>query len=75
MITTQSTPWSVILEQNMGWYVDSSLSGITEALFGLMNASSSFLSQMGERGRRYVESRYSWSAVGPRMSRVYRSLI
>jgi glycosyltransferase involved in cell wall biosynthesis len=75
VITTQSTPWSVILEQNMGWYVDSSLSGITEALFGLMNASSSFLSQMGERGRRYVESRYSWSAVGPRMSRVYRSLI
>ena len=75
VITTQATPWSVILEQNMGWYVDSTLSGVTEALFDLMNASPTSLSQMGQRGCRYVESRYSWSAVGSRMSCVYRSLI
>ena len=33
VITTNTTPWSVIDSQQMGWYVSPDLNGISKALY------------------------------------------
>lgn len=61
VITTKGTPWSEIEEFNCGWWVDVGIDPLLPALKSAMACSESDLIEMGRRGRKLIEKRYSWS--------------
>lgn len=75
VITTNTTPWSVIDSQQMGWYVSPDLNGISKALYQLTQTPSSELQLMGARASSYVLNRFSWTQLGLKMATIYINLI
>ena len=75
VVTTTATPWQVLADQAMGWWVPPSLNELSEALFDLFQSSDSRLHLMGLRSRQYIEHRYDWMVISQKMSAIYRSLL
>ena len=63
VITTTATPWIELVETGCGWWVEPGCQGITGAIRKAVSTEPSQLAAMGERGRRMVEERYSWSVL------------
>ena len=75
VVTTTSTPWQVLADQDMGWCIPPSLNGLSEALFELFNSSDSRLSSMGYRSHQYIAQHYDWRVISQRMIGIYQSLL
>ena len=72
VVAGTGTPWSQLVEQGCGWWVDPDAQRLAEVLRGLSSAP---LASMGEKGRRWIDSEYSWIHVAERMSALYGSLV
>lgn len=72
VIATTATPWIELLEAGCGWWVEPGSQGITGALRQAVLTEPSKLAAMGERGRRMVEERYSWSVLIEKHIVLYR---
>ena len=75
VITTTGTPWKVLLEREMGWWVEPTVEELTKALRQALNAPQSLLQVMGQRCREHVAATYSWPSVVDRMRAVYDWLL
>ena len=82
VITTKQAPWAELEEFKCGWWIDDTVDALVrtlkEALFlhcKTTTSDSDMLAQMGERGRAFVEKRYTWSAVCDRMVRGYEEVL
>ena len=75
VITTTGTPWSIVAEQNLGWYIDPTREALIEALRQLIVTEAGSLRDMGQRGRRYAEENLVIGAVRPRLLDMYRSVM
>lgn len=73
VITTTGTPWSVVAEQKLGWFVAPDIDGIKTALVELFATDRQMLAAMGARGRHYVQENLLIDAVTPRLLEMYRS--
>ena len=75
VITTKGTPWSALETERCGWWIDLPVAGsnppewpaLTEALLSAAALSDLERGEMGARGRRLVEARYTWDAVSAAM--------
>jgi len=74
VITTKGTPWSNIVEDNIGWYVQPTAEGLCGALTDALNLPSEKLSIMGIHGFRYAR-RFTWSAVNAVLKRCYDEVL
>lgn len=74
VITTTATPWSVIAEENCGWYVDTGVAALRLALEEAFRTPSGELMAMGLRGKRVVEMKYDWARIAAQMLEFYRWL-
>ena len=74
VLTTTGTPWDVLQNPEMGWYVKPNLEDISCAMYELFQKTPQQLALMGERCRAHVEQRFDWSNVGARMATLYREL-
>lgn len=63
VITTKGTPWHELEENKCGWWIDVGVDPVVKALRESLVISRQSLSEMGERGRRLVEEKYTWDAV------------
>lgn len=75
VICTKGAPWQELETFDCGRWVDISVDAITQALAEMMSLSDEVRAEMGERGRRLVEEKYTWSAVGKTMKSVYEGLL
>jgi glycosyltransferase involved in cell wall biosynthesis len=75
VITTTGTPWSVIAEQNLGWYVEPSLECLKGALTQLFATDAAALAAMGGRGHDYVQTHLLVDAVRPQLLEMYQAVI
>jgi glycosyltransferase involved in cell wall biosynthesis len=75
VVTTQATPWSELAAQACGWWVESGLVALTDALRAALATSPAELRAMGERGRRLVESKYTWEVAAREMLSLYESAV
>lgn len=73
-LTTTGTPWQELETHDCGWWVKPERSAISEALHAATEMESEECAAMGQRGRRFVESEYTWDAVGRKMNRAYEWL-
>ena len=74
VLTTTGTPWDVLQNPEMGWYVNPNLEDISCAMYELFQKTPDQLSQMGKRCRDHVVQRFDWSNVGARMATLYKNL-
>lgn len=63
VLTTKASPWEELLAHNCGWWTDISVEAITNALRDILHRSPENLSAMGQRGKRLVSEKYTWSQI------------
>ena len=74
VITTQSTPWSILSEADCGWWVPVGIDGLSAAINEATTTKNSDLSSMGHRCASLIEAEYSWRSVSEKMTSLYRSI-
>ena len=83
VITTKGTPWSELEEYKCGKWIDLPVEGsnpstweaLDEALDSVMTMSDAERGEMGKRGRKLVEEKYTWDAVCSKMMSGYKSIL
>ncbi|MCQ2203680.1 MAG: glycosyltransferase [Bacteroidales bacterium] len=70
-MATTGSPWEELNTQHCGWWVRYNQSDITEAIRKAMKTNTDELKQMGERGRKLMEERYSVAAVATKIKQMY----
>lgn len=75
VLTTTATPWFEINERRCGWCVPMDIPSLANAITISTNATKAELAEMGNRGREFVESTYSWDKVADTMRSTYSWLL
>ena len=75
VITTNGTPWSKLESKGAGWYIDIGSEALVQGLKNAMSLKPETLSEMGERGRLWMNEEFSWHQIGKEMIDVYNWLI
>ena len=83
VITTKGTPWKELEDRKCGKWIDLPEGGsnpsdwptLVSALEGMMSMSDDERREMGERGRRLVEEKYTWDAVVKKALTGYESIV
>ena len=75
VICTKGAPWQELEEYNCGWWPDVGVEPIREALETAMSLTSEERREMGLRGRKLVENRYTWSAVASKIEAAYSEIV
>ncbi len=74
VITTTGTPWSVLNDQEMGWWVDPTMDGLVCALREATQISQSKLEVIGARSKTYVCENFTWDSAAKRLAEFYSLL-
>ena len=83
VITTKGTPWSDLEEYKCGKWIDlpaegsnpSTWEALDEALVSIMSMSDAERGEMGKRGKKLVEEKYTWEAVCSAMINGYKEIL
>ncbi|HVS13030.1 MAG TPA: glycosyltransferase [Thermoanaerobaculia bacterium] len=75
VLTTRGTPWREVEEHRCGWWVELGRDALERALAEATSFDRATLAAMGQRGRRLIETRYSWRRVAADLRRVYAWLL
>lgn len=71
VIASTGTPWAGLQHHNCGLWVDNSVDSLAAAIQSLRRRD---LTEMGRRGRAWVERDYTWTGIARRMLLVYRAM-
>jgi glycosyltransferase involved in cell wall biosynthesis len=74
VITTKAAPWEELLQHNCGWWVETGVEPLAEALREALAATDAQRREMGLRGRKLIEAHYTWCELARKMESVYRWL-
>lgn len=74
VITTRAAPWAALSECGCGWWTELGVEPLAAAIREAAGMGDDERREMGARGRRLVEERFGWPAIGRRMLSVYRWL-
>ena len=72
VITTRQAPWSLLEEERCGWWIEDDVDALVEALGRALSIDETERREMGVRGRRVIEERFSWDSAAKSMVEVYR---
>ncbi len=75
VITTKGAPWQILRTLDCGWWVDTGSDALAAALQEATQTDSGVLREMGERGRRYARTAFSWPEIAQEMLRVYQWIL
>jgi glycosyltransferase involved in cell wall biosynthesis len=75
VLTTTATPWRVLEDENLGWWVEGSPEGLHDGLVRAFACSPNELEQMGKRGRAYVAKTFQWRAIADELIALYSDMI
>lgn len=71
VITTKGAPWKELVGHRCGWWIDIGVEPLAAALREATSLTDEERHEMGQRGRRLVEEKYSWAQIGRDMRAVY----
>jgi glycosyltransferase involved in cell wall biosynthesis len=75
VITTEGTPWKELNERSCGWWIPLGVEPLKEALRKAFASSEAERRQMGVRGRRLVEEKYTWSVSAKSTKDLYEWIL
>ena len=71
VITTRGTPWEELETRRCGWWVEIGAEPLANALQQAFQMSDAEREEMGRRGRKLIEEKYTWPAAAQKMAAVY----
>lgn len=74
VITCKGAPWSGLIENKCGWWVEHSAKAIANSIEQAINLNEDELKTMGTRGRKYVIENFSSELIADRMVNIYKRL-
>ena len=74
VISTTGAPWSGLVTQKCGWWVDQGIDPMVAALLEATSATAEERDLMGARGRAWMEKDFSWKRIGVEMAAMYQWL-
>lgn len=75
VVTTTGAPWSGLIENDCGLWIDLSVENLTKALEDMMSRPMDELVRMGQNGRRWIERDFSWDEIARKTIRSYEWLL
>lgn len=74
VITTKGTPWQELEAQKCGWWIDIGVAPLAKGLAEALALTDEKRHEMGERGHKLVEEKYTWDAVVTAMVKGYEDV-
>jgi glycosyltransferase involved in cell wall biosynthesis len=74
-IVSKAAPWAGLEAQQAGWWIDIGIDPLVACLENALRRTPESLAEMGVRGRRWMETNFSWTEVGRRMGETYHWLV
>lgn len=74
-ITTTGAPWAVLEERDCGWWIETGVDPLVEALRAATSCSDAERLKMGQRGRDIVQEKFAWPAIAETLAGAYRWLL
>lgn len=71
VIASTGTPWRSLHDKQCGWWVENSIESLAHTLQQALSCSLNELTQMGNRGKIWIDQDYSWKAIGDKMDEFY----
>ena len=75
VITGTKTPWKIVADRGCGWWVDNDVETLSKAIGEMIGKTDAERIEMGKRGRRLVEEKYTWEAVCKAMVDGYKDVL
>lgn len=75
VITTKGTPWSGLIDNQCGWWIDNSVDSLVQTIREATSMTISELRNLGENGRKWIANDFSWDTVGQMMKTAYDWLL
>jgi len=75
VIATKGTPWRELEERECGWWIDIGVEPLIDALQEAMSLSDAERYEMGLRGCKLIEEKYTWDAVVKAMINGYTEVL
>lgn len=75
VVTTKGTPWNELDTEKCGKWIDIGVEPLAEALKEMIAMSDDARRQMGAKGRKLVEGKYTWGAVVKAMVKGYEDIL
>ena len=75
VIASRFTPWGELEEKGCGWWVDNVHESLAKTIAEAANLPRERLAEMGEKGRKLVEAKYTWEAVAKTMVEGYERVL
>ena len=69
------TPWKILEDKECGWWVSNESEKLAETFIKIAALSAEKLCEMGRRGRKFVEEKYTWDAACDKMIEGYKELM
>lgn len=75
VVTTTGAPWSGLVENDCGLWIDLSVENLTRALEDMMSRPLDELARMGQNGRRWMQRDFSWDEIAQKTIQSYQWLL
>lgn len=74
-IASTFTPWKELKERGCGWWVSNEADQLAKAIQEMIDAGDENRREMGSRGRKLVEEKYTWDAIVNAMVKGYEEVL
>jgi glycosyltransferase involved in cell wall biosynthesis len=74
VITTTGTPWQVLRDQQLGWWIEPTVEALSDALMQATSIGELRLKRMGSDARAFVRSAFDWPSAASTLIDYYRRL-
>lgn len=75
VITTKNAPWSCLVEEKCGWWIDLSVESLVNTLTESMSLTDEERHELGRKSRQCIINRFSSESVAKQMYKVYEWVI
>ncbi len=74
-IVSKGAPWRELASRNAGWWIDIGSDALVNCLNEALGQRPETLAEMGQCGRAWMQSEFSWRRVGMMMSQTYQWIV
>ena len=75
VIATKGAPWSELETNKCGWWIDIGVDPLIAALSDATSLSDNERFEMGKRGRKLIEEKYTWDSAAEKMIEGYKEVL